>query len=549
MKAKSRAATLDHQMASSQPTFRSVKTKPATDAGWLRDEYGKIIGYDDSTAVSKMRALAPQPRWHLITPKIAFDCEFQNVLDPRIWNEKHQRWGKQRPLVGRLSFTNYYGEIIYDVFAYYTHPPPLVTMLPPRSLGLGVYWPDIKPKNGARPIEEVEQNVRDIIRGAIVVGHAIHNDIGVLSQGMFDEVAGTRDTQQYSAYREYGGRMGPKLSVLTSEVLGRMIQGAEHSSAEDGIATMDLYKLGEAEIEAEQRGWKMASGVEDWSEYDVEAETETDYEAKLKADMLQYAESLKTLPLPSAGSLWQAFRNKPTASQKFASDSSSSGDESSSHTTGLTTPDSMTEPDTVGQRKLLVEVQDLLVHTSVTIGGSYHGHPERKLSTNTGTSESTFTETPGREAINHHQLLQDVSMAQITNESITEPTVARSLKEAGVGYSNDVEDEVTTTRCTKDIVAPDSNSAHASNLTLIDSKTVKISVEKQGFSEGAVMETNHGESIRDQSSSVASPVSKVMDNLFMNKQTGLSNKRAAPKVTAVESGTGQKPATLPAPPL
>lgn len=65
-----------------------------------------------------------------------------------------------------------------------------------------------------------------------------------------------RDTQKCSRYQQYaahGAHQGPSLKILAREVLGREIKKGRISSVEDAVATMEVYRRAEAEIEKEQR--------------------------------------------------------------------------------------------------------------------------------------------------------------------------------------------------------------------------------------------------------------------------------------------------------
>ncbi|TKA46634.1 hypothetical protein B0A54_02467 [Friedmanniomyces endolithicus] len=217
------------------------------EATWTGDEGKEYVHLGVLEILSRTRALQIEPRFELVTSIIALDCEFQKVYVEALRKHQHR--------VGRISIVNYFDQIIYDVFAYYDEEPGKTIALPPANLNLGVYWRDLWPENGARPISEVENNVRNILRRAkIVVGHAIANDIKVFSEGVFDRIA-VRDTQLHEPWRkEYGKapRHLPKLAVLACYLLRKHIQGDEHSSVEDARATMLLFRRDETAIEAAQ---------------------------------------------------------------------------------------------------------------------------------------------------------------------------------------------------------------------------------------------------------------------------------------------------------
>jgi RNA exonuclease 4 len=101
-----------------------------------------------------------------------------------------------------------------------------------------------------------------------VLGHDVQKDLKVISidlpsyirrlQGVamrptpvtFDMTV--RDTQQCSKYRQYANleaHQGPSLKNLALKVLGRPTKQGRMSSIEDAIATMEVYRNAEADIE------------------------------------------------------------------------------------------------------------------------------------------------------------------------------------------------------------------------------------------------------------------------------------------------------------
>ncbi|TKA38291.1 hypothetical protein B0A54_09231 [Friedmanniomyces endolithicus] len=217
------------------------------EATWTGDEGKEYVYLGVLEILSRTRALQIEPRFELVTSIIALDCEFQKVYVEALRKHQHR--------VGRISIVNYFGQIIYDVFAYYDEEPGKILSLPHAELNLDVYWRDLWPENGARPIWEVENNVRNMMRCAkIVVGHAIANDIKVFSEGIFERIA-VHDTQLHEPWRKEYGKAPqhmPKLAVLACYLLRKHIQSDEHSSVEDARATMLLFRKDEAAIEAAQ---------------------------------------------------------------------------------------------------------------------------------------------------------------------------------------------------------------------------------------------------------------------------------------------------------
>jgi len=94
--------------------------------------------------------------------------------------------------------------------------------------------------------------VADIIKGRILVGHAVHNDLKVLL--LSHPHNQTRDTGSYGPLRELAGSKRPSLKTLARKSLGIDIQEGEHSSVTDARATMAIYRTVQKDWEAKLRG-------------------------------------------------------------------------------------------------------------------------------------------------------------------------------------------------------------------------------------------------------------------------------------------------------
>lgn len=198
------------------------------------------------------------PHHHILTPKIAVDCE---MMQSNIG-----------PVLGRVSVVNYHSQTIFDTFVY--HPPP-ICIIDTREPFSGIRWHDIEPRNGAMAFSEVQATLQELLRGRVVIGHAIHNDLRVIRMDLSNpilwlrtprrggqmvasvsfDMAGVRDTQKYGWYGFFGrGAQGPSLKDLALGVLGRAIKQGRTSSVEDAIATMEAYRCWEMEIDWQQGG-------------------------------------------------------------------------------------------------------------------------------------------------------------------------------------------------------------------------------------------------------------------------------------------------------
>lgn len=160
---------------------------------------------------------------------VAMDCEFVGV-GPE---------GKEHALA-RISITNYYGHIILDEFV-----KPKEKVVDWRT-----YVSGIKPEHMKQAIsfEEAQRKCAEIIKGRILVGHALKHDLDALL--LSHPRSMIRDTARHLPFRKkYAKGKSPSLKKLTKEVLKVQIQSGEHSSVEDARATMLLYKSDKSEFE------------------------------------------------------------------------------------------------------------------------------------------------------------------------------------------------------------------------------------------------------------------------------------------------------------
>ncbi|XP_038078169.1 apoptosis-enhancing nuclease-like [Patiria miniata] len=176
--------------------------------------------------------------WRLIPKEklIALDCEMVGV-GPQ---------GRTSAL-GRCSIVDYDCNVLYDDYV-----KPEVEILHYRT-----QWSGIRKRHmvDAIPFREAQQQIADILRGKVLIGHSLRSDIQVLQLGHPRE--DTRDTSTYRGLRELAGvTVGPGqqlgLKKLTKLLFGHSIQQGEHCSVEDARATMNLYKLVERQWEAER---------------------------------------------------------------------------------------------------------------------------------------------------------------------------------------------------------------------------------------------------------------------------------------------------------
>uniref|UniRef100_A0A3P8NJ53 Exonuclease domain-containing protein n=1 Tax=Astatotilapia calliptera TaxID=8154 RepID=A0A3P8NJ53_ASTCA len=117
-------------------------------------------------------------------------------------------------------------------------------------------WSGIRRRDlvNAMPFTKARMEILSLIKGKVVVGHAIHNDFKVIGYCHPPEL--TRDTSRIPLLNQMAGIEGNKctsLKTLTKAIFNRDIQTGNkgHSSVEDARATMELYKVVEHEWETQ----------------------------------------------------------------------------------------------------------------------------------------------------------------------------------------------------------------------------------------------------------------------------------------------------------
>ncbi|KAI8818582.1 ribonuclease H-like domain-containing protein [Fimicolochytrium jonesii] len=152
---------------------------------------------------------------------IGMDCEMVGVgLD-----------GDQSVLA-RVSLVNFHGHTIMDKYVQAQE-----TITDYRTFVSGI-TPELL-KN-AVPFKQVQQEVADLIKDRIVVGHALKNDFNALLLTHPQRLI--RDTVTYKPFRALARGRSPALRKLAKELLGLDIQSGEHSSIEDARVAMLLYR-------------------------------------------------------------------------------------------------------------------------------------------------------------------------------------------------------------------------------------------------------------------------------------------------------------------
>lgn len=156
-----------------------------------------------------------------LTKQLAMDCEMVGIGDGT------------ESMLARVSIVNRHGGCVYDEYV-----KPREKVQDYRTAVSGIRPHDLE--NG-KDFETVQAKVAEILKGRILVGHALKHDLAVLF--LSHPRRSQRDTSRYKLFRNVSKGNTPSLKKLAAELLGIDIQTGEHNSVEDARTAMELYVL------------------------------------------------------------------------------------------------------------------------------------------------------------------------------------------------------------------------------------------------------------------------------------------------------------------
>lgn len=159
---------------------------------------------------------------------VALDCEMVGIGIA----------GKHSALA-RCSMVDFDGIQIYDK---HVRPQGYVTDF--RTKWSGIRKKDLRASH-AISLQQCQEEVAQILKDKILVGHALKNDLSVLMLSHSKTMI--RDTARFRPYMRPHGKKGGKfrpraLRDLAKQHFGMIIQAGEHDSCEDARVAMLLYK-------------------------------------------------------------------------------------------------------------------------------------------------------------------------------------------------------------------------------------------------------------------------------------------------------------------
>ncbi|XP_011694793.1 PREDICTED: RNA exonuclease 4 isoform X2 [Wasmannia auropunctata] len=186
---------------------------------------------DSQEESGKQSAVKNNKENKTLTKQLAMDCEMVGIGDGT------------ESMIARVSIVNKYGDCVYDKYV-----KPREKVVDYRTAISGVRPEHLQ---SGESFSVVQKEVADILKGRILVGHALKHDLKVLY--LSHPRRYWRDTSRYKPFRQISKGNTPSLKRLAHELLGREIQVGEHSSVEDARAAMQLYMLYRNKWESERK--------------------------------------------------------------------------------------------------------------------------------------------------------------------------------------------------------------------------------------------------------------------------------------------------------
>jgi RNA exonuclease 4 len=143
-------------------------------------------------------------------------------------------------VLARVSLVNFHGEVILDEYVL-----PQEAIIDYRTAVSGITPRLLKEKG--KPFKVIQQQVSDILKDKIIIGHGLKNDLDAL---MLDHPRKLlRDTARYKPLRNPKTKHPRSLKNLAKDFLKKDIQTGEHSSVEDARIALEIYQLHKKEWE------------------------------------------------------------------------------------------------------------------------------------------------------------------------------------------------------------------------------------------------------------------------------------------------------------
>jgi len=214
----------------------SADSDTSSDSG----DFNTTSKYNNKSSSSYHRNKGPNRMISLEKNFVALDCEMVGVGPEGRFNA-----------LARVTIVDWDGNTLMDEYV-----KPGQEVIDYRTFVSGI-TPEIL-HDAKLCFTACKKRVIKLLRGRVLVGHGLKNDLQVL--GITHPWHMTRDTATYEPFmktRFQDGLLWPRgLKDLCREVLQRDIQvcGKPHSSYEDALSALDLYRSTQAEWEKSVAG-------------------------------------------------------------------------------------------------------------------------------------------------------------------------------------------------------------------------------------------------------------------------------------------------------
>ncbi|TFK77173.1 hypothetical protein BDN72DRAFT_30659 [Pluteus cervinus] len=146
--------------------------------------------------------------------------------------------GGTTSMLARVALVDYKGHVLLD---HYVQPTPGVTLTDCRTASTGITYEDLYSDNSLS-FSEVQMKVGKMVKGKILVGYCIWNDLSVL--GMSHPAVHTRDVGLYQPFRN--ALRSPntiiRLPTLAWTLLNRRCSEGLLNPVEMARAAIDIYR-------------------------------------------------------------------------------------------------------------------------------------------------------------------------------------------------------------------------------------------------------------------------------------------------------------------
>ncbi|KAJ7589248.1 ribonuclease H-like domain-containing protein [Mycena floridula] len=154
-------------------------------------------------------------------------------------------------MLARVAIVDYQGQTVLD-----TYVVPTLKVTDYRTATTGIQPSHLTGGNAVQ-FSVVQEHVANLLKGNILVGHSLWNDLSVL--GIAHPAVNTRDVGLYQPFRNAlrSPRQVVGLQTLAWQLMQRRCQQQESNPLENARAALDLYRT-------QQQDWETAIAHGTW---------------------------------------------------------------------------------------------------------------------------------------------------------------------------------------------------------------------------------------------------------------------------------------------